>query len=260
MKRNVDMAQENGASAWLTAIPRAVTLLCTKVISGTHCAFETNGHHLDCPHYVLAGRAQCFTRHGLSKGKISKQAPQPHLWHNDHLMTEVCEGVAIEPPLQPLNGERFSYTSAIIEDNARSDICAQGFWGNNSQRAFFDVRICNPTAQSYHNSSLEAVYRSQERGKHRQYEERVREVKMSSFTQASLQQWHTSIWPAWSKQSEASHMVRWSHGFTSRSTLPSSNPRSMQSEDTDLVKGDQSDLTHLHLPIMTAGHESLPSI
>ena len=30
----------------------------------------------------------------------------------------------------------------------------------------------------------------------------------------------------------------------------------MQSEDTDLVKGDPSDLTHLHLPIMTAGHVS----
>ena len=30
----------------------------------------------------------------------------------------------------------------------------------------------------------------------------------------------------------------------------------MQSEDTDLVKGDLSHLTHLHLPIITAGHES----
>ena len=62
------------------------------------------------------------------------------------LMTEVCVRVAIEPPLQPLNGKMFSYTSAIIEYNARSDICAQGFWGNDSQRAFFDVKLCNPTA------------------------------------------------------------------------------------------------------------------
>ena len=99
-----------------------------------------------------------------------------------NLMTEVCEGVATEPPLQPLSGERFSYASAITEVNARSDICAQGFWGNDSQRAFFDVRICNPTAQSYRKSSLEAVYRLQERGKRRQYEERIREVEMSSFT------------------------------------------------------------------------------
>ena len=100
----------------------------------------------------------------------------------DNWMTEVCKGVAVEPPLQPLNGEQFSYASAITDDNARADICAQGFWGNSSQRAFFDVRICNPTAQSYRNSSLEAVYRSQEREKRRQYEERINVVEMSSST------------------------------------------------------------------------------
>ena len=99
-----------------------------------------------------------------------------------NLMTEVCNGVAVEPLLQPLSGEKFSYVSTITDNHARSDICAQGFWGNGSQKAFFDVRICNPTAQSYCSSSLEAVYRSQERGKRRQYEERIREVEMSSFT------------------------------------------------------------------------------
>ena len=35
-------------------------VLCTKVISAIHCAFDTNGHHLDCPHNVLAGRASLF--------------------------------------------------------------------------------------------------------------------------------------------------------------------------------------------------------
>ena len=83
----------------------------------------------------------------------------------DILMKEVCEGVAIELSLQPLSGETFSYTSAITEDNARSDICGQGIWDNDSQRAFFDVRICNPTAQSYCHPSLEAIYQSQKRGK-----------------------------------------------------------------------------------------------
>ena len=98
-------------------------------------------------------------------------------------MTEVCQGVAIEPSLQPLNGETFSYATTNIEDNARSDICAQGFWGSGgTQRAFFDVRICNPTARSYRHSSLQSVYRSQERLKCRQYEERIRDVEMSSFT------------------------------------------------------------------------------
>ena len=38
-----------------------------------------------------------------------------------------------------------------------------GFWGNQYQRAFFDVRVCNPNAQSYCNSSLKTVYEKQER-------------------------------------------------------------------------------------------------
>ena len=75
-------------------------------------------------------------------------------------MTEVCDGVAVEPLLQPLSGEKFSYTSTITDDNAQSDICAQGFGGSGSQRALFDVRICNPTGQTYRNFFLEAVYQS----------------------------------------------------------------------------------------------------
>lgn len=184
MKRNVDMAQEKGASSWLTVIPVAEygfalhkgdfrDALCirynwTPPRLPSQCACGQGfsvSHAMDCPKGGFPSK-----RHNLIRDITAD-------W-----MTEVCDGVAVEPPLQPLSGEQFSYASAITDDNARSDICAQGFWGNGSQRAFFDVRICNPTAQSYRNSSLEAVYRSQERGKRRQYEERIREVEMSSFT------------------------------------------------------------------------------
>ena len=54
---------------------------------------------------------------------------------SSNLMTEACDGVAVEPLLQPLSGEQFSYTSAVTDDNAQSDICAQGFWGSCSQRS-----------------------------------------------------------------------------------------------------------------------------
>ena len=84
--------------------------------------------------------------------------------------------------LQPLNGEQFVYGSANCEANARADICAQGFWGNSSQRTFLDARICNPNAPTYYNSSLEAIYRTQEKEKRRQYKERIREVELGSFT------------------------------------------------------------------------------
>ena len=138
MKRNVDMAQEKGASAWLTAIPRADydfalhkgdfrDALCiryqwTPPRLPSQCACGQGfsvSHAMDCPRGGFPSKRHNFIRDITA-----------------NLMTEVCEGVAIEPPLQPLSGEGFSYASAIIEDNARSDICAQGFWGNDSQRAF----------------------------------------------------------------------------------------------------------------------------
>ena len=37
-----------------------------------------------------------------------------------NLMTEVCNEVAVEPLLQPLSGEKFSYVSAITDNHARS--------------------------------------------------------------------------------------------------------------------------------------------
>ena len=37
-------------------------------------------------------------------------------------LTEICPDVQIEPMLQSLSGEQFSYQSATTDDNARSDI------------------------------------------------------------------------------------------------------------------------------------------
>ena len=58
----------------------------------------------------------------------------PSIRHNElrditaELLTEVCHGVGIEPTLQPLTGEQLSYRSANIEDGARLDVVAKGFW------------------------------------------------------------------------------------------------------------------------------------
>ena len=71
----------------------------------------------------------------------------PSLRHNEirditaGLLTEVCSNVEIEPSLQPLSGERFAYRSANVQDDARLDIKARGFWGERHQCAFFDVRV-----------------------------------------------------------------------------------------------------------------------
>ena len=184
LKYAVDLAQERGASTWLTSLrleefgfslhkgafrdglalrygwlPSNTPTNCA---CGTHFTVE---HSLSCP-----------------KGGF------PSIWHNEvrdtvgGWLSEVCSDVCIEPSLQPLSGETLNGASAITEDGARLDIAANGFWGGRYERTYFDVRVFNPLAPSNRQQSLAATYRKHERAKIRAYEQRVREVEHSSFT------------------------------------------------------------------------------
>ena len=51
---------------------------------------------------------------------------------------EVCHNVAIEPPLQPLNGETVVPASANCKDDVWADIHARSFWGR-QQGAFYTI-------------------------------------------------------------------------------------------------------------------------
>ena len=111
----------------------------------------------------------------------------PILRHNEvrdltaNIMDEVCHDVCIEPSLQPLTGETLSGASAKVEDGARLDIAASGFWGGRHDRAFFDVRVFNPHATS-NQQPIATCYRKHENSKKRDYERRVREIERGSFT------------------------------------------------------------------------------
>ena len=98
------------------------------------------------------------------------------------LMSEVCHNVGTEPILQPITNECLVHRTANREDGARLDVAADSFWGNDRQRAFFDVRVFNPHAQSYQNTSLSQCYRKNEQEKKRAYDQRVREIEHGSFS------------------------------------------------------------------------------
>eukprot|EP00731_Ephydatia_muelleri_P005982 Em0003g230a len=87
-----------------------------------------------------------------------------------------------EPTLQPLQRKHLKYKSANGEVGARLDAASQIFWGKDHQTAYFDVRIFNPFAHSYANSSISKCYRKHELNKKREYEERVREIEHGSFS------------------------------------------------------------------------------
>ena len=70
----------------------------------------------------------------------------------------LSHGVTIEPHLQPLTGEVMSYNSAIIDDEACLDVAMYGFWGGHFEKAFVDIRVFNPFAQSNRRSPISSVY------------------------------------------------------------------------------------------------------
>ena len=60
------------------------------------------------------------------------------------LLTEICNDVEIQPPLQPLEGEIISGITGI---NEKPDAHARGFW-RQGQNTFFDLRITNTNSES----------------------------------------------------------------------------------------------------------------
>ena len=138
LQRSMALAQEKGASSWLTALPVSefgFTLhksafrdaLCLRYgwlptrtpiycDCGTHFSIE---HALSCP-----------------KGGF------PSIRHNEirditaNLLSEICNNVCIEPHLQPITGEHLTGASANTQDGARLDIVANGLWGGRSERTY----------------------------------------------------------------------------------------------------------------------------
>ena len=94
---------------------------------------------------------------------------------------KIFRDVEVEPQLQPLSGERLRHKSAVVSDDARSDVRVGGFWGN-SQSAFFEFRVFYPHARTYANKKLDAVYKSIALSRKRQYEERINVVDSGCFT------------------------------------------------------------------------------
>ena len=90
----------------------------------------------------------------------------------------MCLNVRTEPQLDSLTGEIFPLATTSTADEARVDIQAGGFWGKSHfETALFDVRVFNPFAElNQSSSSTSSTYRKREHQKHRQYEQRVREV------------------------------------------------------------------------------------
>ena len=178
------MASEKGASIWLTSLPLeefgfslhkrafadaiALRYGWTPPNLPTHCGCGVSfsvEHSLSCP-----------------KGGF------PTIRHNQlrnmtaSLLTEVCHDVEIESHLQPTSRDKCPNPNTNISDGARLDVSMNGFWGGQYEKAFLDVRVFNPYANSYKNIETDKCYKKHELEKKKLYEERVLNVEHSTFT------------------------------------------------------------------------------
>ena len=184
LKRAIQVSKEKGASSWLATLPIAEHgfALHKGAFRDALCLrYGWRPSHLPshciCGHNFTVEHALICTRGGF-----------PSIRHNElrditaGFLTEMCHNVGTEPPLQPLSGEQLTLRSANREDGARLDIAADNFWGRDRSRAFFDIRVFSPFAQSHRNTSLSQCYKKNEQEKKRAYDQRIREVEHESFS------------------------------------------------------------------------------
>ena len=183
-QRALEVAQDCGASHWLSALP-----------------YEAHGFVLHksafrdalCLRYGwrpqnLPTKCVCGQDFGINHALCCPTGGFPSIRHNEirditaSLLAEVCHDVSTEPHLQPLTGEALTMRTANSGTEARLDICASGLWDNRFSRTFFDVRVFHPFVRTNRYSNLSGAYARHEKEKRRQYEQRVREVEMSTFT------------------------------------------------------------------------------
>ena len=111
----------------------------------------------------------------------------PTLRHNEvrdltaSLLSDVCSNVCVKPELQELSGEALGCL-ANKESGARANIVMDGFWESGRARTFCDIRVFNPFVPSNRKTSIASTYRTHEREKKRQYNQRISEVEHSSFS------------------------------------------------------------------------------
>ena len=178
------LASEKGASSWITTLPLSAHGF--ELPKGAFRDALCLRYGWPVPH--LPTTCVCGAAMEIEHALSCRYGGLPIRRHNEvrNLLASClrkagCD-TAIEPQLQPLSGEVFLRQTTTTDQEARLDIKANGFWGEGSEEAFFDVRVFNPFASSYRSLPIPSVYARHEKEKRDRYEERVREVERAAFT------------------------------------------------------------------------------
>ena len=131
LQYSMSLAQESGASNWLTALPiEDFGFTLHKGAFRDALALRYGWCPTKVPSHCACGQPFSVS-HALS----CHMGGYPSIRHNEirdltaNLLSVVCHGVSTEPHLQPVDGEVLRGASANNSDGARLDITASGFWG-----------------------------------------------------------------------------------------------------------------------------------
>ena len=181
LRPSVELLSEKGSSSWLTVLQlKEHGFWLSKRDFRDALALRYNWQLEDTPWTCV-----CGTEFSADHAMTCSFGGFPTVRHNElrdiiaEQISEVCH-VAVEPLLQPLDGETFKAKSTATSQEARSDVRAAGFW-TRREDAFFDVRVFHSNAPSYRQMTFLEACEHHQRLKQLEYEERVINVDHDSF-------------------------------------------------------------------------------
>ena len=183
LQRKVTQLAEPGASSWLGALPiEEQGFNLTKAEFHDALALRYNRTPKNLPSKCPCGQA-FTTTHAMN----CSLGGFVHARHDNirdfecRLLKSVHNDIECEPMLRPVVNKSGYPRTAKLEDNARLDVRARGFW-RDGQNAFFDVRVTNADSDSQQNATVSSVLRRHELEKKRNYNRRIMEVEHGTFT------------------------------------------------------------------------------
>ena len=179
-KRNIELAREKGASAWLSAVPiKSLGFVLNKQEFRDSIFLRYGWNIPDTPAYC-----QCGQKNSVDHTLSCPNGGYTIMRHNyvrdleGELMREVCRDVKIEPELLPVGEQEMG---GNVSEKARLDVSGVGLWGEH-ERTFLDIKIFHPNCASYVNMKMGKAYVHHQNVKKRNYRERVLNVEHGSFT------------------------------------------------------------------------------
>ena len=182
MQRTLELLQEKGSGAWLSALPiQSLGYTLNKQEFKDSVCLRYGWNIPNTPSFC-----QCKAENNIDHALNCKMGGYVGMRHNRvrdleaTLMKEVCHNIQIEPELLPIAREG-PQRRGITAEKARLDVAGVGVWGA-YEKTFLDIRIMHPNSPSYLNKPIKDLYVMHEQEKKRNYNERVLQVERGSFT------------------------------------------------------------------------------